>query len=88
MQTLAVGLGALGGFEFHIDLEASMLDYETLILKHEARPTAFVEIRNGDDDDAIRFAVRIADGRPFEVWRDIVCIHRVAPALRAASHAA
>jgi hypothetical protein len=62
-----------------IDLEDSMLDYEILILDENANPKAFVEILDGDDDDAVHSAARIANGRPFEVWRDIVCIHRSVP---------
>ena len=57
-----------------------MLDYELLILDKNARPQSFVELLEGDDDDAISSAARIADGRPFELWRDIVCIHRSATA--------
>lgn len=56
-----------------------MLDYEILILGDKAHPQAIVEMQEGDDDDAIRSAARIADGRPFEVWRDIDCIHRSQP---------
>jgi hypothetical protein len=53
-----------------------MLDYEILIFGEKANPRAFVEMQDGDDDDAIRSATRIANGRPFEVWRDLSCIHR------------
>lgn len=53
-----------------------MLDYEVLILDERANPRAFVEMQDCNDDGAIRFATCIANGRPFEVWRDIVCIHR------------
>ncbi len=52
-----------------------MLDYEVLILDEKASPRAFVEMQDSDDDGAIRAAARIANGRPFEFWRDIVCIH-------------
>ena len=53
-----------------------MPEYEVLILDKDANPAAFIETQQADDDDAIRSAVRIANGRPFEVWRDIVCVHR------------
>jgi hypothetical protein len=53
-----------------------MRDYEVLILGEMAYPRAFVEMQRTDDDDAVRSATHLANGRPFEVWRDIVCIHR------------
>jgi len=56
-----------------------MPEYEVLILDKKANPAAFIETQQLDDDDAIRSATLIANGRPFEVWRDIVCIHRVRP---------
>jgi len=56
-----------------------MPEYEVLILDKNANPAVFVETQQMDDDDAIRSAMRIANGRPFEVWRDIVCVHRVRP---------
>ena len=65
-----------------------MLDYEILILGDNARPKAFAEMQDVDDDDAIRSATRIANGRPFEVWRDIVCIHRSKPVSPVHQHAA
>ena len=59
-----------------------MLDYEILILDAKAQPSAFIEIQGGDDDDAIQSAIHIADGRPFEVWRDLFCVHRSATVTR------
>ena len=56
-----------------------MLEYEIVILGEDAHSKAIVEMQEGDDDDAIRSAARIADGRPFEVWREITCIHRSEP---------
>ena len=56
-----------------------MPEYEVLILDKDANPAAFIETQQADDEDAIRSAVRIANGRPFEVWRDIVCVHRARP---------
>lgn len=58
-----------------------MPEYEVLILDKNANPAAFIETQQRDDDDAIHSAARIANGRPFEVWRDITCIHRVRPGL-------
>jgi hypothetical protein len=63
----------------HFGLEESMPEYEVLILDKDANPAAFIETQQADDEDAIRSAVRIANGRPFEVWRDIVCVHRARP---------
>jgi hypothetical protein len=57
-------------------LEASVLDYEVLVLDEKANPRAFVEMRDSGDDDAVRSAMHVANGRPFEVWRDLRCIHR------------
>lgn len=56
-----------------------MPEYEVLILGPDAKPTSFVETQQVDDDDAIRSAKLMAKGRPFEVWRDTVCVHRVRP---------
>lgn len=53
-----------------------MLEYEVLILDEKASPRAYVEMQDGNDEGAIRSALHIANGRPFEVWRDITCIHR------------
>jgi hypothetical protein len=52
-----------------------VFDYEVLILDEKANPRAFVEMQGSDDDDAVRSARDIANGRPFELWRDIACIH-------------
>lgn len=57
-----------------------MRDYEIVILGGDARPKAFVEMQEAGDDGAIRAGVRIAGERPFEVWRDLVCVHRKRPA--------
>lgn len=56
-----------------------MPEYEVLILDKNANPAAFIETQQLDDEDAVRSAARIANGRPFEVWRDIFCVHRVRP---------
>ena len=56
-----------------------MPEYEVLILDKHANPAAFIETQQLDDADAIRSATVMANGRPFEVWRDITCVHRVRP---------
>ena len=58
-----------------------MLGYEVLILDAKANPRAFVEMQDSDDDGAVLSATRIANGRPFEVWRDVICVHRSAGAI-------
>jgi hypothetical protein len=63
-------------YYFTFDLEASVLDYEVLILDEKANPRAFAKMQDSGNDAAIRSATHIANGRPFEVWRDLRCIHR------------
>jgi hypothetical protein len=53
-----------------------MRDYEVCILNLILRPVAFVEILETDDKSAIRSALRLARGRPVEVWRDLDCVYR------------
>jgi hypothetical protein len=82
LKSLCLDSQAETGFEsLASGLEESMPAYEVLILDKDANPAAFIETQQADDDDAIRSAARIANGRPFEVWRDIVCVHRVRPEL-------
>ena len=52
-----------------------MPQYEILILSKDAKRQAYVEAQHGGDEDAVRSAVRIANGRSFEVWRDLTCTH-------------
>lgn len=53
-----------------------MAQYEVLILGENAKARTYIETQHGDDQEAVRSALRIANGRPFEVWRDLTCIHR------------
>jgi hypothetical protein len=53
-----------------------VFDYEILILCENGAPRAYVAMRTGNDDCVMRSALDIANGRPFEVWRDSVCVHR------------
>ena len=54
-----------------------MPQYEILILSKDARRQAYIEAQHGSDQDVVLSAMRIADGRPFEVWRDQTCVYRV-----------
>ena len=53
-----------------------MPQYEILILSKDAKRQAYIEAQHDGDEDAVRSAIRIANGRLFEVWRDLTCIHR------------
>lgn len=53
-----------------------MHDYEILILNDDHRPSAMVEMMEASDASAIRSAMRIANGRDIEVWRDLDCVYR------------
>ena len=54
-----------------------MPQYEILILSKDAKRQAYIEAQHGGDHDAVLSAMRIADGRPFEVWRELTCVHWV-----------
>lgn len=64
-------------------MEAFVRDYEVLILDEKASPRAFVEMQDSDDGNAVSAAAFIANGRPFEVWRNLVCVHRSLETLHA-----
>ena len=53
-----------------------MPQYEILILSKDAKRQAYIEAQHGGDEDAVLSAARIANGRPFEVWRDLTCVYR------------
>lgn len=44
-----------------------MAQYEVLILGENAKDRTYIETQHGDDQEAVRSALRIANGRPFEV---------------------
>jgi hypothetical protein len=54
-----------------------MPQYEILILSKDARRQAYIEAQHGGAQGAVRSAMRIANGRTFEVWRDLTCLYRV-----------
>ena len=51
-----------------------MQDYEIRILCN-GRGHTHIEMMHLNDSTAIRAAEILAAGRPFEVWRDLECIH-------------
>jgi hypothetical protein len=62
-----------------------MHDYEILILNQDHHPSATVELMEASDASAIRAAMRIANGRDIEVWRDLDCVYRTPRAHSAAA---
>jgi len=62
-----------------------MHDYEILILNQDHDPSALVEMMEASDASAIRSAMRIANGRDIEVWRDLDCVYRTPRASSAAA---
>jgi hypothetical protein len=59
------------------DREASMQEYEIRIVSEGNRHTV-IEVRHLNDNAAVRSAKKLADGRPFEVWRDLDCVYGTA----------
>lgn len=51
-----------------------MQDYEIRI-RCNGRGHTLIEVMHLNDSSAIRAAEVLAAGRPFEVWRDLECIH-------------
>jgi hypothetical protein len=63
-----------------------MPEYEICVLKDDRYSAAMIHEETLLDDEAAIFAaVRLADGAPFEVWRDLDCIYGLASA-RPLSH--
>ena len=63
-----------------------MPEYEIRVLNDDRYSTAMIrEETQLDDEAAISAAARLADGAPFEVWRDLDCIYGLASA-RPLSH--
>jgi len=57
------------------DLEASMHQYEIRILRADRTTDIVMEVMHLADTAAIRAAKKLAEAQPFEVWRDLQCIH-------------
>ena len=51
-----------------------MHEYEIRILRADRTTDAILEVVHFDDHAAIRAAKKLAEARPFEVWRDLNCI--------------
>jgi hypothetical protein len=51
-----------------------MRGYEIRILSEENRHT-IIEVMHLNDNAAVRSARKMAEGKPFEVWRDLDCIY-------------
>lgn len=65
-----------------------MPDYEIRVLKDDRYSAATIHQHTlADDEAAIDAAARLADGAPFEVWRDLDCVYGLASA-RPLSHGA
>lgn len=52
-----------------------MHEYEYIVLGHDRRPVLVVAQVHLNDSTAIRSATSFANGRGFEVWRDLDCIY-------------
>lgn len=52
-----------------------MREYEIRILRADRSAGTILEVMHLNDHAAIRAAKRIAEARPFEVWRDLECIY-------------
>jgi hypothetical protein len=58
-----------------------MPDYEIRLLNDDRYSAAKIHEQTlMDDDAAIALASRMADGAPFEVWRDLDCVYGLASA--------
>ena len=65
-----------------------MPEYEIRLLNDDRYSVAKIHERMlTDDESAISTAARLANGAPFEVWRDLDCIYGLASA-RPLSHGA
>ncbi len=65
-----------------------MPDYEIRVLNDDRYSAARIrECTLTDDDAAVSAAQRLAEGAPFEVWRDLHCVYGLASA-RPLSHGA
>ena len=56
-----------------------MPDYEIRVLNDDRYSAAKIHERTlMDDEAAIAAAARLADGAPFEIWRDLDCVYGLA----------
>ena len=63
-----------------------MPEYEIHVLKDDRYSAAMIHQQiSMDDDAAISQAAHLADGAPFEVWRELDCVYGLASG-RALSH--
>jgi len=54
-----------------------MHEYEYIILGQDGRPVLLVAQTHFNDATAVKSANSFADGREFEVWRDLDCVYPV-----------
>ena len=52
-----------------------MQQYEIRILRADRTTDTVIEVMHLNNNAAIRQAKKIAEARPFEVWRDLDCIY-------------
>lgn len=55
-----------------------MHEYEVRILRADKSTDTIIEMVHLTDHAAIRAAKKLAEARPFEVWRDLDCIYGTA----------
>jgi hypothetical protein len=56
-------------------VESSMQEYEVRVLAARSSPSLIMKTMHFTDIEAIRAGRKIAGDHPFEVWRDMECIH-------------
>jgi hypothetical protein len=54
-----------------------MQDYEIRLLTERFTPALTMETKHVSDQAAIMAARSMSHGKPFEVWRDLECIHGI-----------
>ena len=52
-----------------------MHEYEILVLRADGTADTVLAVMHLNDNAAIRAARKIAEAKPFEVWRDLDCIY-------------
>src|SRR5258708_29314622 len=58
-----------------VERETSMREYEIRILRADRNTDTVIEVMHLNDHAAIRAAMKLAEARPFEVWRGLDCIY-------------